>query len=137
MPSTNVSTFEYSETEARLEASEIRMGDRPHPRMPSIVRNGGFHPLPMASLTPEQARHAAWSLYGCLLDLHNVLAERGEVNDMIISASWGRARAAVRHASEWTPPAVGEGGESSASSGSEAGDGQIHRSTSPIPPVAG
>lgn len=94
------STFTYIEEEARLEASEIRVGDRLPARMPVMVRNGGFQPMPLPLLTPEQARAASWELYCVLVDLHNTLAERGHISDMVTSHVWGLLRSAVRRASK-------------------------------------
>lgn len=94
------STFTYIEEEARLEASEIRVGDRLPVRMPVMVRNGGFQPMPLPLLTPEQARAASWELYSVLVDLHNTLAERGHIDDLVTSHVWGLLRAAVRRASK-------------------------------------
>jgi len=99
---TYISTFAYLEEEARLEDSEIRRGDRPPIRMPSRVRNGGFQPMPMATLTPEQARAAGWELYKAIVALDQVLAERGQLTDAVIVNVWGGARAAVRRASKAT-----------------------------------
>jgi hypothetical protein len=98
--SETLSTFAYLEEEARHEHMEIRLGDRPPIRMPSRVRNGGFHPTPIATLTPEQARAAGWELYKAIVDLDQVLAERGQLTDAVIVNVWGSARAAVRRASK-------------------------------------
>ena len=94
------STFAYAESEARNELLDVRMGDRPPIRMPALVRNGGFHPTPIAALTPEQARAAGWELYCSLVMLDQVLAERGQLTDAVIVNAWGGARAAVRRASK-------------------------------------
>lgn len=132
MDATQNRSFAYQEEQARQEESAIRMGDRPPIRMPAIIRNGGFHPLPMATLTPEQARAAGYELYDVLMDLHNVLAERGHVDDLVLHHVWGRARAAVSRASkiEITPEAVAASDSPSDSGESDAaaGDGEIHRS---------
>jgi hypothetical protein len=93
-------TRTYIEDEARHEASAIKLGDRPPIRMPVRIVNGGFHPMPLPVLTRAQAQAAGWPLYCALLNLHNVLAERGQVADLVISNVWGRARAAVRRASQ-------------------------------------
>jgi hypothetical protein len=97
-----ITTFAYIEEEARHEESDIRMSDRPPIRMPVCVRGGGFHPTPMATLTPEQARAAGWELYKALVGIDQVLAERGQLTDAVIVNVWGSARAAVRHASKAT-----------------------------------
>ena len=104
-----ISTFAYIEVEARREESDIRMGDRPPIRMPSRVSNGGFQPMPMATLTPEQARAAGWELYKALVAVDQVLAERGQLTDAVIVNVWGGARAAVRHASKATPEEHNDG----------------------------
>ena len=98
--SETLSTFVYLEEEARHEHMEIRLGDRPPIRMPSRVDNGGFHPVPIASLTPKQARAAGWELYKAIVHLDQVLAERGQLTDAVIVNVWGSARAAVRRASK-------------------------------------
>jgi hypothetical protein len=104
-----ITTFAYLEEEARREESDIRMKDRPPIRMPSRVRSGGFQPMPMATLTPEQARAAGWELYKALVGLDQVLAERGQLTDAVIVNVWGGARAAVRHASKATPEEHNDG----------------------------
>jgi hypothetical protein len=101
-------TFAYIEEEARHEESDIRMGDRPPIRMPVCVRNGGFHPTPIATLTPEQARAAGWELYKAIVDLDQVLAERGQLTDAVIVNVWGGARVAVRRASKVEAVAASE-----------------------------
>jgi hypothetical protein len=103
-----ISTFAYIEEEARREESDIRMGDRPPIRMPSRVSNGGFQPMPMATLTPEQARAAGWELYKALVGLDQVLAERGQLTDAIVVNVWGGARATVRRASKVEAVAASE-----------------------------
>jgi hypothetical protein len=104
-----ITAFAYLEEEARREESDIRMKDRPPIRMPSRVRSGGFQPMPMATLTPEQARAAGWELYKALVGLDQVLAERGQLTDAVIVNVWGGARAAVRHASKATPEESSDG----------------------------
>jgi len=104
-----ITAFAYLEEEARREESDIRMGDRPPIRMPSRVRSGGFQPMPMATLTPEQARAAGWELYKAIVALDQVLAERGQLTDAVIVNVWGGARAAVRHASKATPEEHNDG----------------------------
>ena len=103
-----ISTFAYIEEEARREESDIRMGDRPPIRMPSRVSNGGFQPMPMATLTPEQARAAGWDLYRAIVALDQVLAERGQLTDAIVVNVWGSARATVRRASKVEAVAASE-----------------------------
>jgi hypothetical protein len=103
-----ISTFAYIEEEARREESDIRMGDRPPIRMPSRVSNGGFQPMPMATLTPEQARAAGWELYKALVAVDQVLAERGQLTDAIVVNVWGSARATVRRASKVEAVAASE-----------------------------
>jgi hypothetical protein len=103
-----ISTFAYIEEEARREESDIRMGDRPPIRMPSRVSNGGFQPMPMATLTPEQARAAGWELYKAIVALDQVLAERGQLTDAIVVNVWGSARATVRRASKVEAVAASE-----------------------------
>jgi hypothetical protein len=103
-----ISTFAYIEEEARREESDIRMGDRPPIRMPSRVINGGFQPMPMATLTPEQARAAGWELYKAIVHLDQVLAERGQLTDAVIVNVWGSARATVRRASKVEAVAASE-----------------------------
>jgi hypothetical protein len=103
-----ISTFAYIEEETRREESDIRMGDRPPIRMPVCVRNGGFHPTPIATLTPEQARAAGWELYKAIVDLDQVLAERGQLTDAIVVNVWGGARATVRRASKLEAVAASE-----------------------------
>ena len=103
-----ISTFAYIEEEARREESDIRMGDRPPIRMPSRVSNGGFQPMPMATLTPEQARAACWDLYRAIVALDQVLAERGQLTDAIVVNVWGSARATVRRASKVEAVAASE-----------------------------
>jgi hypothetical protein len=103
-----ISTFAYIEEEARREESDIRMGDRPPIRMPSRVSNGGFQPMPMATLTPEQARAAGWDLYRAIVALDQVLAERGQLTDAIVVNVWGGARATVRRASKVEAVAASE-----------------------------
>lgn len=133
-----ITTFAYLEEEARREESDIRMKDRPPIRMPSRVCGSGFQPMPMATLTPEQARAAGWELYKALVGLDQVLAERGQLTDAVIVNVWGGARAAVRHASKATPEessdgvarqldadeekAPAAGGSPQEGSGGEAGD---------------
>ncbi len=104
-----ITAFAYIEEEARREESDIRMKDRPPIRMPSRVRGGGFQPMPMASLTPDQARAAGWELYKAIVALDQVLAERGQLTDAVIVNVWGGARAAVRHASKATPEEHNDG----------------------------
>ena len=101
-------TFAYIEEETRREESDVRMGDRPPIRMPVCVRNGGFHPTPIAALTPEQARAAGWELYKAIVDLDQVLAERGQLTDAVIVNVWGGARVAVRRASKVEAVAASE-----------------------------
>jgi hypothetical protein len=103
-----ISTFAYIEEEARREESDIRMGDRPPIRMPSRVSNGGFQPMPMATLTPEQARAAGWDLYRAIVAVDQVLAERGQLTDAIVVNVWGSARATVRRASKVEAVAASE-----------------------------
>jgi len=103
-----ISTFAYIEEEARREESDIRMGDRPPIRMPSRVSNGGFQPMPMATLTPEQARAAGWELYKAIVAVDQVLAERGQLTDAIVVNVWGGARATVRRASKVEAVAASE-----------------------------
>jgi len=103
-----ISTFAYIEEEARREESDIRMGDRPPIRMPSRVSNGGFQPMPIATLTPEQARAAGWELYKAIVAVDQVLAERGQLTDAIVVNVWGGARATVRRASKLEAVAASE-----------------------------
>jgi len=115
-----ISTFAYIEEEARREESDIRMADRPPIRMPSRVSNGGFQPMPMATLTPEQARAAGWDLYRAIVALDQVLAERGQLTDAIVVNVWGSARATVRRASKVEAVAASDSpttGESDAAAG--------------------
>jgi hypothetical protein len=106
--SETLSTFVYLEEEARHEHMAIRLKDRPPIRMPARVRNGGFHPVPIAMLTHEQARAAGWELYKAIVDLDQVLAERGQLTDAVIVNVWGSARAAVRRASKIEAVAASE-----------------------------
>ena len=118
------STFTYIEEEARRETSDIAIGDRPPIRMPVRIRNGGFHPMPLPLLTPEQARAASWSLYSVLVDLHNTLAERGHIDDMVTSHVWGLLRAAVRRASKIEAVAASDSATVHAESDAVAGVGE-------------
>ena len=105
MDHTNGTSFAYHEREAEIERSEERLGlrPRPHIRMPAAIANDGFHPMPMPELTPEQAREVSWKLYGALVDMHNVVAERGQITDLIISHVWCKVRTIVREASKLVP----------------------------------
>jgi len=129
-----ISTFAYIEEETRREESDIRMGDRPPIRMPSRVSNGGFHPVPIASLTPEQARAAGWDLYKAIVDLDQVLAERGQLTDAVIVNVWGGARATVRRASKLEAVAASEpvdGSDPQRESETTAAEATRNNATSP------
>jgi hypothetical protein len=117
-------TFAYIEDEARHEESDIRMGDRPPIRMPVCVRNGGFHPTPIATLTPEQARAAGWELYNAIVHLDQVLAERGQLTDAVIVNVWGGARVAVRRASKVEAVAASDSVNTTTESDAAAGVGE-------------
>ena len=120
------STRTYLEDEARHEDMAIRLKDRPPIRMPVHIRNGGFNPTPIASLTPEQARAAGWELYCAIVHLDQVLAQRGQLTDAVIVNVWGGARAAVRRASKIEVVAPSEPVDGS---DAPAGEGEIHRSS--------
>ena len=127
-------TFAYIEEETRREESDIRMGDRPPIRMPVCVRNGGFHPTPIAALTPEQARAAGWELYKAIVDLDQVLAERGQLTDAVIVNVWGGARVAVRRASKVEAVAASEpedGSDQQRESATTAVEATRNNATSP------
>ena len=128
------STRTYVEDEARHERMDIACGDRPPVRMPVHVRDGGFNPTPIATLTPEQARAAGWQLYCALVQLDQVLAQRGQLTDAVIVNVWGGARAAVRRASKIEVVAPSEPVDGS---DAPAGEGEIHRSLGPTPPSQG
>ena len=131
------STRTYLEDEARHERMDIACGDRPPIRMPVHIRNGGFNPTPIASLTPEQARAAGWDIYKALVQLDQVLAQRGQLTDAVIVNVWGGARAAVRRASKIEPVAGSEPTPIVVGSDAQAGEGEIHRSLGPTPPIGG
>jgi hypothetical protein len=129
-----ISTFAYIEEETRREESDIRIGDRPPIRMPSRVSNGGFQPMPMATLTPEQARAAGWELYKALVAVDQVLAERGQLTDAIVVNVWGSARATVRRASKVEAVAASEpedGSDQQRESATTAVEATRNNATSP------
>lgn len=129
-----ISSFAYIEEEARHEESDIRMGDRPPIRMPVHIRNGGFNPTPIASLTPEQARAAGWELYCAIVHLDQVLAQRGQLTDAVIVNVWGGARAAVRRASQIEAVAASDSADESdpqRESGTTAVEAPPNNATSP------
>jgi hypothetical protein len=129
-----ISTFAFIEEETRREESDIRMGDRPPIRMPSRVSNGGFQPMPIATLTPEQARAAGWELYKAIVDLDQVLAERGQLTDAIVVNVWGGARATVRRASKLEAVAASEpedGSDPQRESETTAAEATRNNATSP------
>jgi hypothetical protein len=129
-----ISTFAYIEEETRREESDIRIGDRPPIRMPSRVSNGGFQPMPMATLTPEQARAAGWELYQALVAVDQVLAERGQLTDAIVVNVWGSARATVRRASKVEAVAASEpedGSDQQRESATTAVEATRNNATSP------
>lgn len=105
MDHTNGRTQKYLEREAEIEALAMRLGERPHIRMPARVARGGRHPMPAPTVTPEQAAACSWLILGRLIDLCNVVSERGCMDDMVVSAAWATARNAIRQASRWHPPA--------------------------------
>jgi hypothetical protein len=90
--------------------------------------------MPMATLTPEQARAAGWELYKALVAVDQVLAERGQLTDAIVVNVWGSARATVRRASKVEAVAASEpedGSDQQRESATTAVEATRNNATSP------